>query len=61
LIHIGLDWRGECGKSPAERRAPAIASASLVYSLFMSDGLAAAMAGNTTFEQAGRDFKKLLI
>jgi len=27
----------------------------------MSDGLAAAMAGNTTFEQAGRDFKKLLI
>jgi len=36
-------------------------SASLVYSLFMSDGLAASMAGNTTFEQAGRDFKKLLI
>ena len=48
-------------QSPAELRTPAIASASLVYSLFMSDGLAASMAGNTTFEQAGRDFKKLLI
>src|SRR5262249_11361904 len=58
LIHIGRDWRGECGKSPAELRAPAIAGASLVYSLFMSDGLAAAMAGNTYLRTGWTRFQK---
>jgi hypothetical protein len=49
-MHIGMDCREECGKSPAQRRAPAIAAASLI----MGDQLAPQWRAIPASEQAGR-------
>src|SRR5215472_82639 len=53
-MHIAMDRRGECGKSPGERRAPAIVAASLVT----GDRPAAATAGNTDLRTGWTRFQK---
>jgi hypothetical protein len=54
LMHIGMDRRGECGKSPRERRTPTSAAASLVT----GDRPAAATAGNTDLRTGWTRFQK---
>lgn len=49
-------WRITSGTASACNR-----QCILVYRLFTSDGLAPQWRATLTFEQAGRDFKKLLI
>ena len=59
-MHVGMDRRENVAnhqRNGERLHRLFIACLSLVY----ERGLAASMAGNTTFEQAGRDFKKLLI
>ena len=58
LMHIGMDWREECGTS-AERNGERLQSP--LRRLLCAIGLPPQQRAILTFEQAGRDFKKLLI